>query len=73
MPRINQNAFHEIFEGYRYSFITPQIRLSLILVAVSSLFGAAYVTMMPAITGTRPAAASTAAASRSRSSPASSA
>jgi MFS family permease len=50
MPRINQNAFREIYEGYRYSFSTPQIRLSLMLVAVSSLFGAAYVTMMPAIT-----------------------
>jgi len=50
MPRVNQNAIREIVEGYRYSLTTPQIRLSLILVAVSSLFGAAYVTMMPAIT-----------------------
>ncbi|HEY4942545.1 MAG TPA: MFS transporter [Rhizomicrobium sp.] len=49
-PRINQNALHEIFEGYRYSFKSLQIRLSLILVAVSSMFGAAYVTMMPAVT-----------------------
>jgi predicted MFS family arabinose efflux permease len=49
-PRVNQKALHEIAEGYRYSFSTPQIRLSLMLVAVSSLFGAAYVTMMPAIT-----------------------
>ncbi len=48
-PRINQNAIHEIVEGYRYSFASPQIRVSLILVAVSSLFGAAYVTMMPAV------------------------
>lgn len=48
-PRINRNALHEIADGYRYSFATPQIRVSLILVAVSSLFGAAYVTMMPAV------------------------
>jgi MFS family permease len=48
-PRINKNALHEVVEGYRYSFASLQIRLSLILVAVSSLFGAAYVTMMPAV------------------------
>ncbi|MBV9904075.1 MAG: MFS transporter [Alphaproteobacteria bacterium] len=48
-PRINKNALHEVADGYRYSFATPQIRISLILVAVSSLFGAAYVTMMPAV------------------------
>ncbi|MEI9995533.1 MAG: MFS transporter [Rhizomicrobium sp.] len=49
-PRIDRNALYEILEGYRYSFATPQIRLSLVLVAASSLFGAAYITMMPAIT-----------------------
>jgi MFS family permease len=48
-PRVNQNALYEIAEGYRYSFASPQIRLSLMLVAISSLFGAAYVTMMPAV------------------------
>ncbi len=48
-PRINRNAWREVIEGYRYSFGTPQIRLSLILVGVSSLFGAAYLTMMPAV------------------------
>ena len=48
-PRINRNAWREVLEGYRYSFGTPQIRLSLILVGVSSLFGAAYLTMMPAV------------------------
>ncbi|MEJ0026838.1 MAG: MFS transporter [Rhizomicrobium sp.] len=48
-PRINQNALREVFEGYRYSFSNPQIRVSLMLVAVSSLFGAAFVTMMPAV------------------------
>ncbi|HEY0300569.1 MAG TPA: MFS transporter [Rhizomicrobium sp.] len=48
-PRVNRNALYEVLEGYRYSFATPQIRLSLILVAASSLFGAAFVTMMPAV------------------------
>ncbi len=48
-PRLNQKALVEVLEGYRYSFASPQIRISLILVAVSSLFGAAYVTMMPAV------------------------
>ncbi|HEX4302940.1 MAG TPA: MFS transporter [Rhizomicrobium sp.] len=48
-PRVNSNALREVIEGYRYSFANPQIRLSLILVAVSSLFGAAYLTMMPAV------------------------
>ena len=33
-------ALREIIEGYRYSFASVQIRLSLILVAVSSMFGA---------------------------------
>jgi predicted MFS family arabinose efflux permease len=49
-PRIAENAFREVLSGYRYSLASPQIRLSLILVAVSSLFGAAYVSMMPAVT-----------------------
>jgi MFS family permease len=48
-PRVNRNALHEMIEGYRYSLSSPQIRLSLLLVAVSSLFGAAYLTMMPAV------------------------
>jgi MFS family permease len=48
-PRIASNALREVIEGYRYSFADPQIRLSLILVGVSSLFGAAYLTMMPAV------------------------
>ncbi len=47
-PRINQHALREILEGYRYSWSTPQLRTSLILVAASSMFGAAYLTMMPA-------------------------
>ncbi|HJW41214.1 MAG TPA: MFS transporter [Rhizomicrobium sp.] len=48
-PRINQNAIKEVREGYRYSWSSPEIRLSLMLTAVSSLFGAAYLTMMPAV------------------------
>ncbi|HEY0107891.1 MAG TPA: MFS transporter [Rhizomicrobium sp.] len=48
-PRINRKALREIADGYRYSFASPQIRLSLLLVAASSLFGAAFVTMMPAV------------------------
>lgn len=48
-PRINKKALLEVAEGYRYSFANPQIRVSLMLVGVSSLFGAAYVTMMPAV------------------------
>jgi predicted MFS family arabinose efflux permease len=47
-PRVNQRALREILDGYRYSFGTPQLRTSLMLVAVSSMFGAAYLTMMPA-------------------------
>jgi len=48
-PRIGQKALREIADGYRYSFRSPQIRISLLLVAVSSMFGAAYVSMMPAV------------------------
>jgi MFS family permease len=48
-PRVSQKALREIADGYRYSFKSPQIRVSLLLVAVSSMFGAAYVSMMPAV------------------------
>jgi predicted MFS family arabinose efflux permease len=41
-------ALKEIAEGYRFSFRHPQIRVSLLLVAVSSVFGAAYLTLLPA-------------------------
>jgi MFS family permease len=47
-PRIAQHPLREIREGYRYSWNSPQIRVSLLLVAVSTMFGAAYLTMMPA-------------------------
>lgn len=49
-PRINKHALQEIRDGYLYSLTNPQIRLSLLLVAASSLFGAAYISMMPAVT-----------------------
>jgi MFS family permease len=47
-PRTRTTAMREISEGYRFSWRTPQIRTSLMLVAVSSCFGAAYVSLMPA-------------------------
>lgn len=47
-PRVAGNALREIRAGYRYSLSTPQLRTSLMLVAVSSMFGAAYLTLMPA-------------------------
>ncbi|HEY1960827.1 MAG TPA: MFS transporter [Rhizomicrobium sp.] len=46
--RPSGHPLHEIVTGYRYSFGSPQIRLSLMLVAVSSMFGAAYLSMLPA-------------------------
>jgi MFS family permease len=47
-PRINAHALREIADGYRYSFGSPRIRTSLMLVAVSSCFGAAYLSLLPA-------------------------
>jgi predicted MFS family arabinose efflux permease len=47
-PRVHEHPLEEIKAGYRYSFSTPQLRVSLMLVAVSSMFGAAYLTLMPA-------------------------
>ena len=47
-PRIEGKPLREIAAGYRYSLSTPQLRTSLMLVAVSSMFGAAYLTLMPA-------------------------
>jgi MFS family permease len=46
--RPTEHPLAEIAAGYRYSFGTPQLRVSLLLVAVSSMFGAAYLTLMPA-------------------------
>src|SRR4029077_16496017 len=44
--RVSQHPLREIRDGYRYSWNSPQIRVSLLLVAVSTMFGAAYLTMM---------------------------
>jgi predicted MFS family arabinose efflux permease len=46
--RVPGNPLREIVAGYRYSFTTPQIRIALMLVGVSSMFGAAYLSMLPA-------------------------
>jgi predicted MFS family arabinose efflux permease len=47
-PRANEHALREIADGYRYSLGEKRIRTSLILVAVSSCFGAAYLSLLPA-------------------------
>jgi predicted MFS family arabinose efflux permease len=47
-PRVNAHALREIADGYRYSLGTPRIRTALMLVAVSSCFGAAYLSLLPA-------------------------
>jgi MFS family permease len=47
-PRINAHALREIADGYRYSLGSPRIRTALMLVAVSSCFGAAYLSLLPA-------------------------
>ncbi len=47
-PRVNERALREIADGYRYSFGNRRIRVALMLVAVSSCFGAAYLSLLPA-------------------------
>jgi MFS family permease len=47
-PRLNRNALREVVDGYRYSLSQPEIRSALMLVGVSSCFGAAYLTLLPA-------------------------
>ena len=47
-PRANEHALREIADGYRYSLGEKRIRASLMLVAVSSCFGAAYLSLLPA-------------------------
>ncbi|MBV8976473.1 MAG: MFS transporter [Alphaproteobacteria bacterium] len=47
-PRVNDHALREIADGYRYSLDNARIRSALILVAVSSCFGAAYLSLLPA-------------------------
>ncbi|MDE2134366.1 MAG: MFS transporter [Alphaproteobacteria bacterium] len=46
--RVRAHPLREIAEGYRFSLASPQIRTSLMLVAVSSCFGASYLSLMPA-------------------------
>jgi MFS family permease len=46
--RRHQRPLDEIAEGYHYTFHNRLIRVSLLLVAASSCFGAAYLTLMPA-------------------------
>jgi len=48
VPHSHVHPLREIAEGYRFSLANPQIRVSLMLVAVSSCFGAAYLSLMPA-------------------------
>ncbi len=47
--RVQEHPLREVAEGYRYTLASPRILSSLMLVAVSSAFGAAYLSMMPAI------------------------
>ncbi len=47
-PQGRAHALREIAEGYRYSLGEPAIRTALLLVAVSSCFGAAYLSLLPA-------------------------
>jgi len=42
------HPLRDIVLGYRYSLRTPSIRLALMLVSVSSMFGAAYLSLLPA-------------------------
>jgi MFS family permease len=46
--RSGGHPLQDIVLGYRYSLRTPQIRTALMLVGISSMFGAAYLTLLPA-------------------------
>lgn len=46
--RPSRHPLREVIEGYRYSWNSPSIRTALMLSAVSSMFGAAYLTMLAA-------------------------
>jgi MFS family permease len=46
--RVNEHALREIADGYRYSLGEKRIRTALMLVAASSCFGAAYLSLLPA-------------------------
>ena len=47
--REKHHPIDELKEGFRYAWQVRQIRVALLLVAASSMFGAAYLTLMPAI------------------------
>ncbi len=44
-----QHPLREILEGYRYSLSNPAIRAPLLLVAIASMFGMSYFSLMPAV------------------------
>jgi MFS family permease len=46
--RPSGHPLRQVIEGYRYSWNSPVIRTALLLSAVSSMFGAAYLTMLAA-------------------------
>jgi MFS family permease len=46
--RVQEHPLREMLAGYRYSLSNPRIRTALMLLAVSSVFGAAYLSMLPA-------------------------
>lgn len=46
--RLRTRALREIIEGYRYSLRKPGIRMALFLVGISSMFGASYLSLLPA-------------------------
>jgi predicted MFS family arabinose efflux permease len=46
--RVQQHPLREMVAGYRYTLSNPRILSSLMLVAVSSVFGASYLSMLPA-------------------------
>jgi predicted MFS family arabinose efflux permease len=46
--RASRHPLRDVIEGYRYSWNSPAIRTALMLTAVSSIFGAAYLTMLAA-------------------------
>jgi MFS family permease len=48
-PDKNASAFNAIKEGFQYSFSHPIIRILVVFVAVSSVFGWSYTTLMPLI------------------------
>jgi predicted MFS family arabinose efflux permease len=47
--REKHRPIDELKEGFRYAWRVRQIRVALLLVGASSMFGAAYLTLMPAI------------------------